>query len=66
MPYKLFTHITAEGQLEILKEARRFAKSCLIITIENMDEMLEIAGFEIADRCLARKGTFSREVVLCK
>ncbi|ARF16545.1 TRM11 family SAM-dependent methyltransferase [Sporosarcina ureae] len=66
MPYNLFTHITAEGQLEILKEARRFAKTCLIITIENMDEMLEIAGFEIADRCLARKGTFSREVVLCK
>ncbi|WP_143560933.1 TRM11 family methyltransferase [Sporosarcina sp. P1] len=66
MPYNLFTHITAEGQLEILKEARRFAKNCLIITIENMDEMLEIAGFEIADRCLARKGTFSREVVLCK
>ncbi|PIC80259.1 RNA methyltransferase [Sporosarcina sp. P18a] len=66
MPYNLFTHITAEGQLEILKEARRFSKSCLIITIENMDEMLEIAGFEIVDRCLARKGTFSREVVLCK
>lgn len=65
MPYNLFTHITAEGQLDILKEARRFAKSCLIITIENMDDMLEVAGWEIADRCLARKGTFSREVVLC-
>ncbi|EGQ21666.1 RNA methyltransferase [Mammaliicoccus sciuri] len=65
MPYNLFTHITAEGQLEILKEARRFAKSCLIITIENMDEMLAVAGFHVADRCLARKGTFSREVVLC-
>ncbi|MBY0221271.1 TRM11 family SAM-dependent methyltransferase [Sporosarcina aquimarina] len=65
MPYNLFTHITAEGQLEILKEARRFAKSCLIITIENMDEMLTVAGFHVADRCLARKGTFSREVVLC-
>ncbi|ARK23938.1 RNA methyltransferase [Sporosarcina sp. P37] len=65
MPYNLFTHITAEGQLEILKEARRIAKRCLIITIENMDEMLEIAGFEITDRCLARKGTFSREVILC-
>ncbi len=65
MPYNLFTHITAEGQLDILKEARRFAKSCLIITIENMDDMLREAGFAVADRCLARKGTFSREVVLC-
>ncbi|AXH99627.1 RNA methyltransferase [Sporosarcina sp. PTS2304] len=65
MPYNLFTHITAEGQLDILKEARRFAKSCLIVTIENMDDMLEVAGWVIADRCLARKGTFSREVVLC-
>lgn len=66
MPYNLFTHITAEGQLEILKEARRFSKRCLILTIENMDDMLEVAGFTIADRCLARKGTFSREVVLCQ
>ncbi|MDV6378047.1 RNA methyltransferase [Sporosarcina sp. GW1-11] len=65
MPYNLFTHITAEGQLAILKEARRFAKSCLIITIENMDDMLKEAGWKITDRCLARKGTFSREVVLC-
>ncbi|PIC64291.1 RNA methyltransferase [Sporosarcina sp. P13] len=65
MPYNLFTHITAEGQLAILKEARRFAKSCLILTIENMDNMLTEAGWDIIDRCLARKGTFSREVVLC-
>lgn len=65
MPYNLFTHITAEGQLDILKEARRFAKSCLVITIDNMDDMLEDVGFEIADRCLALKGNFSREVVLC-
>lgn len=65
MPYNLFTHITAEGQLSILKEARRFAKSCLILTIENMDDMLLESGWEITDRCLARKGTFSREVILC-
>lgn len=65
MPYNLFTHITVEEQLEILKEARRFAKSCLVITIDNMDDMLEVAGFKIADRCLALKGNFSREVVLC-
>ncbi len=65
MPYNLFTHITAEGQLAILKEARRFTKGCLIITIENIDEMLSEAGFTITDRCLAHKGTFSREVVWC-
>ncbi|WP_228551053.1 TRM11 family SAM-dependent methyltransferase [Sporosarcina cascadiensis] len=65
MPYNLFTHITAEGQLAILKEARRFAKGCLFITIENIDGMLKEAGFTITDRCLAHKGTFSREVVWC-
>lgn len=65
MPYNLFTHITKEGQLAIIQEARRFADACLIITIENMDEMIGEAGFTIADRCLARKGTFSREVILC-
>ncbi|MEK3886640.1 TRM11 family SAM-dependent methyltransferase [Bacillus sp. FSL K6-3431] len=65
MPYNLFTHITPEEQLSIVKHARRFAKKAVIITIETMDHMLEEAGFEIIDRCLAKKGSFSRQVLVC-
>lgn len=66
MPYNLFTHITADGQQDIIKEARRIAKKIVIVTIDTIDHMIEEAGFEIIDRCVARKGTFSREIVLCQ
>lgn len=66
MPYNLFTHITADGQQDIIKEARRITKKIVIVTIDTIDHMIEEAGFEIIDRCVARKGTFSREIVLCQ
>ena len=34
MPYNLFTHITADEQLDIVKQARRFAKKVVIVTIK--------------------------------
>lgn len=66
MPYNLFTHITANDQLEIIKEARRITKKIVIVTIDTIDHMIEEAGFEIIDRCIAKKSTFSRQVLLCK
>ena len=66
MPYNLFTHITAEGQLAIIKEARRFAKKVIIVTIDTIDHMVIEAGFTIMDRCVAKKGTFSRQVLVCE
>ena len=55
MPYNLFTHITPEDQLDILKEARRFTKKVVVVTIETIDHMVEEAGFVISDRCVAKK-----------
>lgn len=66
MPYNLFTHITADEQLEIIKEARRFTKKVVIVTIDTIDHMIEQAGFHIVDRCVARKGTFSRQILICE
>lgn len=66
MPYNLFTHITAEGQLDILKEARRFTKKVVVVTIDTIDHMIKEAGFKILDRCVAKKGTFSRQVLVCE
>ena len=65
MPYNLYTHATPEDQLSILKHARSFADKVVVVTIDTMDHMIEEAGFEIADRCVARKGLFSREIVVC-
>ena len=66
MPYNLFTHITSEEQHEIVKEARRFAKKVIVVTIDTIDHMVEEAGFKIIDRCVAKKGTFSRQVLVCE
>jgi len=66
MPYNLFTHITPEAQLEILKEARRFTKKVIVVTIETIDHMVEEAGFVITDRCVAKKGHFIRQVLVCE
>ncbi|MDQ0217700.1 RNA methyltransferase [Peribacillus cavernae] len=65
MPYNLYTHATPEDQLSILRHARRFANKVVVITIETMDQMIEEAGFEITDRCLAKKGSFSRQIIVC-
>lgn len=66
MPYNLFTHITPEGQLGILKEARRFAKKVIVVTIDTIDHLVAEAGFGITDRCIAKKGTFSRQILICE
>ncbi|MFS0574565.1 RNA methyltransferase [Sporosarcina sp. 179-K 3D1 HS] len=66
MPYNLFTHITDEGQLDILKEARRFTSKLVVVTIDTIDHMISEAGFSIIDRCVAKKGTFSRQILVCE
>ncbi|WP_192812610.1 TRM11 family SAM-dependent methyltransferase [Paenisporosarcina sp. TG-14] len=66
MPYNLYTHATPEDQLSILKNARPFTKKLVLVTIDNIDHMLEEAGFTITDRCIAKKGVFSREIVVCQ
>nr|WP_075619610.1 THUMP domain-containing protein [Paenisporosarcina indica] len=65
MPYNLYTHATPEDQLSILKAARPFSKKLVVVTIENIDHMIEEAGFTIVDRCVAKKGIFSREILVC-
>ncbi|MFD0049678.1 TRM11 family SAM-dependent methyltransferase [Actinomycetes bacterium NPDC127524] len=65
MPYNLYTHATPESQLAILKHARRIAAKAVIITIDNIDNMADEAGFIISDRCVAKKGLFERQILVC-
>lgn len=66
MPYDLFTHATPEDQFSILSSARRIAKKVVVVTMETMDDMIHEAGFEITDRCITRKGSFSRQILVCE
>ncbi|WP_102707064.1 TRM11 family SAM-dependent methyltransferase [Terribacillus saccharophilus] len=69
MPYNLYSSATVEEQYTIIKHARRIADRVVILTIEDMDEMILKAGFTIVDRCVANKGLkalFSRQVIVCE
>lgn len=65
MPYNLYTHATPEDQLSILMNARPITQKLVVVTIENIDHMIKQAGFKIVDRCVAKKGIFSREILVC-
>ncbi|ANU11791.1 putative RNA methylase family UPF0020 [Planococcus antarcticus DSM 14505] len=66
MPYNLYTHATPADQLAILKDAFPFTEKLLVVTIETMDHMVEAAGFVVIDRCIAKKGLFLREILVCR
>ncbi|PSL41550.1 putative RNA methylase family UPF0020 [Planomicrobium soli] len=66
MPYNLYTRITSEEQQEILKHAQPFTEKLLVVTIETIDHMIDQAGFTITDRCIAKKGLFLREILVCE
>ncbi|WP_042221919.1 TRM11 family SAM-dependent methyltransferase [Oceanobacillus manasiensis] len=69
MPYNIASLATPEEQFAIIKHARRIADRVVILTIEDMDEVILMAGFTIVDRCAAHKGLkelFSRQVIVCE
>jgi tRNA G10 N-methylase Trm11 len=66
MPYNLCSVITPEEQLEMLQSTYGFANKVVIVTIEPIDSIIGNAGFEIADRCVVRKGAFEREIIVCE
>ncbi|MGG3467380.1 RNA methyltransferase [Neobacillus pocheonensis] len=66
LPYNLCSVITPDEQLEMLRSARQFANKVVVVTVEPIDEILLNAGFIIIDRAVVKKGSFSREVIVCK
>lgn len=66
IPYGLFSPITREEQINIIKTARRITnKRLVIITFENMDTILEEVGFKIIDNCSVSKNNFKRYINVC-
>ncbi|MCA1055726.1 RsmD family RNA methyltransferase [Rossellomorea aquimaris] len=66
LPYNLCSVITVEEQLEMLQSARRFASKVVIVSVEDVDDVIGKAGFEITDRCEVSKGRFVRQVIVCE
>lgn len=66
LPYNLCSVITREEKTEMLLCARKFARKVLVVTVEHIDEILIQTGFDIIDRAVVVKGSFTREVIVCK
>ncbi|MFD1735042.1 TRM11 family SAM-dependent methyltransferase [Bacillus salitolerans] len=66
LPYNLCSVITPKEQLEMFQSARKFAQKLVVVTIEPVDSIILEAGFTITDRCEVSKGSFKREVIVCK
>ena len=66
LPYGLFTPTTIEEQTGIINKARDIADRVILVTFEDMDEIIINAGFKIVDRCTVSKGKFIRYVNICE
>ena len=66
MPYNLCSVLPSDIQFEMLNSAHKYAQKVIVITIEPIDFILDQAGFRVVDRCVARKGSFSRDIFVCE
>ncbi|MGL4623450.1 MAG: TRM11 family SAM-dependent methyltransferase [Culicoidibacterales bacterium] len=66
IPYGLYTPTTREEQLAILKTAKRIANRLVLLTSEDLDELIFEAGYQNIDTCLVRKtNVFTRRLSVC-
>jgi 16S rRNA G966 N2-methylase RsmD len=65
MPYNLCSKLSTEDQQQLLNRLHRLAPRAVIVTVEPIDKLIDHAGYQIADRCIVKKGRFEREVLLC-
>ena len=66
IPYGLYSPITVQEQVDIINTSRRIARRLVIITFEDMDNIIISAGFRILDKCYMTKGNMKREISICE
>ncbi|MDU4884902.1 TRM11 family methyltransferase [Clostridium sp.] len=65
IPYGLFSPVTLQEQVDIINTSRRIARKIVIITFEDMDNLIISAGFKIVEKCYIRKGNMIRQISIC-
>ncbi|WP_209980066.1 TRM11 family SAM-dependent methyltransferase [Paenibacillus eucommiae] len=66
LPYNLCSVLPEDEQLLMLKAARRLSSQAVIITTGEIDSAIELAGFNITERGSVRKGSFVRQIIVCR
>ncbi len=65
IPYGLFSPITEKEQVNLIKTARRITKKLVIVTFEDMDNIIRDCNFKIVNRCCVSKNNFKRYISIC-
>jgi tRNA G10 N-methylase Trm11 len=66
IPYGLYQQITPAEQLDMIKTARRICSRMILVSFDNMDEMIREAGFTLTDKARVPKGKFVRFINVCE
>jgi tRNA G10 N-methylase Trm11 len=66
LPYNHVSRITDDAQHSILRHARRLADRMAVVTVQPIDELLAETGWTLIDRGAVRKGSFVRQVLVCR
>ncbi len=69
LPYGLFSSITLEEQISIIRNAKRIAERVVIVSSEDITELLGLEKLEIVDQCKVIKTVnrdFARYIWVCK
>lgn len=65
IPYGLYSPVTLQEQVDIISTSRRIARKMVIITFEDMDNLIISAGFKILEKCYMKKGNMIRQISIC-
>jgi 16S rRNA G966 N2-methylase RsmD len=66
LPYNLCSVSPLEEQQRILEQARRLSRRAVLVTTEEIEELVLAAGFTVQDSCQIPKGKLVRKVLLCR
>jgi tRNA G10 N-methylase Trm11 len=66
LPYGIMSETSEERQLGIVSSAGRIAGRVIVVSIKDMSQLLENAGFTIIDGCEVSKGIFKRYITMIK
>ena len=64
IPYGLFSPTTLEEQSSIINKCRDISDKLILISFENMDNIIEEAGFKIIDKTSFSKNKFTRYITI--
>ena len=64
IPYGIFSPITYEEQVKIIKTSRKIAEKVILISFEDMDKELMQEGFKVIDKGTIVKNRFTRYITI--